>query len=124
MKVTFNIAGVQFRPQDEIREAANELKVGDQLKLVPEPTNKFDPNAVKIIVEQQFLDRAVNCDRAFLGYVPKKFSSEVSGMLDIGIEIKCVVKEILPQGKTWEMLSVTISDEEDLNEDLCGGQES
>lgn len=119
MKRTFQVAGVQFRPTQEIAEAVKAMKVGDVLLLEAEPTNKFDPNAVKILYKENFDDE----NFTFLGYVPKKFSSEVSGLLEAGLPVYCRVDEVLPSGKPWEMIKVTISDEEEddgLNNDLCG----
>lgn len=135
MKRQFFIAGVKFRPATEICAAAKELKVGDILKLYPEPTNKFDPNAIKIILKGDLGKR----EPLFLGYVPKKYSSEVSALLGIGEPVICVVDEVNPAAKTYEMFKVTVSlpvedavnedetssgpsDYEGVNEDLCGSE--
>ena len=115
MKRTFYVAGVQFRPRHEIDQAAKGLSAGDKLVLMPEPTNKFDPNAVQI--------QTIGGERAiFLGYIPKKFSSEVSAMLGIGAPVICTVDEVNPSAKTYEMIKITVQipvDEEDttLNEE-------
>ena len=106
MKRQFFIAGVQFRPQQEIKKAAGEMQQGFHLGLVPEPTNKFDPNAVKI---EYNTETANGVETVFLGYVPKKFSSEVSAMLSIGAPVQCIVDEVNPSAKTYEMFKVTIS---------------
>lgn len=103
MKRQFFIAGVQFRPRQEIDAAVKDMTVGDVLVLTPEPTNKFDPNAVKIEYTSQAWGVV-----AFLGYVPKKFSSEVSAMLGIGAPITCTVDEVNPDAKTYEMIKVTV----------------
>lgn len=118
MKRSFFIAGVQFRPRAEINTAVEEMKVGDKLTLCPEPTNKFDPNAVQILtnIEGDQEDHA----GIFLGYVPKKFSSEVSGMLGIGAPVICTVDEVNPAAKTYEMIKVTVQipvEEEEDTED-------
>lgn len=99
MKRQFFIAGVQFRPKDEIAAAAKQMEVGGGLILKPEPTNKFDPNAVQILTTEDI----------FLGYVPKKFSSEVSALLSIEAPLICTVDEVNPSAKTYEMFKVTIS---------------
>lgn len=106
MKRQFFIAGVQFRPRQEIRKAAEGMKQGFHLGLVPEPTNKFDPNAVKIKYNTETAD---GVESIFLGYVPKQFSSEVSALLNIGAPVNCIVDEVNPQAKTYEMFKVTIS---------------
>lgn len=110
MKRTFFIAGVQFRPKNEIAEAAKEMEAGDFLELVPEPSNKFDPNAVKI---EYSVEHANGVIGIFLGYVPKKFSSEVAGMLSIGAPIGCIVEVVNPAAKTYEMFKVTVQIPED-----------
>jgi len=99
MKRTFYIAGVQFRPENEIAQVIKQIHIGDVLVLTPEPTNSFDPNAVKI---------EYNVDNIFLGYVPKKYSSEVAGMLEIEAPITCTVDEVNPLAKTYEMIKVTV----------------
>jgi hypothetical protein len=105
MKRQFFIAGVQFRPRPKIDAAAKQMEVGSGLLLKPEPTNKFDPNAVQII----FKGVAGEREPIFLGYVPKKFSSEVTALLSIDAPIVCVVDEVNPAAKTYEMFKVTIS---------------
>ena len=105
MKRQFFIAGVQFRPKDEIAAALKDLAVGDTLTLVPEPDNRFDPNAVRLV-------HALKTDKeeiCFLGYVPKKFSSEVSALLGIGTPVICTVDEVNSAAKTYEMFKVTVS---------------
>ncbi|MFA5037908.1 MAG: HIRAN domain-containing protein [Candidatus Izemoplasmatales bacterium] len=106
MKRSFYVAGVQFRPRHDIDSAVKLMNVGDQLGLVPEPKNKFDPNAVKIIAE-------IEKEEYFLGYVPKKFSSEISALMEIGGELKCVVEAVNPDAKAWEKIKVAIIDEEE-----------
>lgn len=111
MKREFFIAGVQFRPREEINMALKEMKEGDKLTLSPEPTNKFDPNAVKIYYESPYDEKWEKEGFAsFLGYVPKKFSSEVAGLLEAGIDLECVVKTVDPKAKTYEMFSVVVKE--------------
>ena len=106
MKRSFFIAGVQFRPKEDISQALKGMKVGDILTLDPEPTNRFDPNAVRILKDDNFL-----------GFVPKKFSAEVSAMLEVYTTVECVVEEIDLKAKFWEMCKVTVRDEEELEEE-------
>ena len=100
MNRSFYIAGVQFRPKDIISNAMKAMSKDDYLKLEPEPTNKFDPNAIKIVFEGDFI-----------GYVPKKFSSEIVALLEAGIELDCVVMEVNPNAKDWEKCKVMVTDE-------------
>jgi len=118
MKRQFFIAGVQFRPAAEIAMAKKALQVGDQLHLEAEPTNKFDPNAVKIIFDMT--DNGEDATPLFLGYVPKKFSSEVSALLGIGAPLTCTVDEVNSAAKTYEMIKVTVAI---LVDEIEGGDE-
>jgi len=90
---SFFVAGVQFH---ELRTVSAEIKEGAILDLVLEPTNKYDPNAVRIEYEG-----------TMLGYVPKKFSSTVAGNLTVG-PVLCHVKTINMNKKTYEQLFVEI----------------
>ena len=102
MNRSFFIAGVQFRPL-EAKEEIKKLLKNQELMLELEPENKFDPNAVKIIS----LSEEGKC---FLGYVPKKFSAEISAALEVGIDLECIVEEINPSAKPWEMCKVIVKD--------------
>lgn len=115
MKRTFYIAGVQFRPKNEISQAAKEMKVGDVLRLSPEPENPYDPNAVRIEFDMETTDIHTG-GNIFLGYVPKKFSSEVAGMLSIDAPLECIVDAVDPGAKTYEMFKVTVQTMEEENE--------
>lgn len=96
MQRKFYIAGVKFHSLPKI---INEVEVGEQLTLTPEPTNKFDPNAVQI--------RRGN---VFCGFVPKKFSAEIAGLIELGTHLTCTITIANPSAKTWEMCEVVIED--------------
>jgi len=108
MNRSFYIAGVQFRPTDEIKRAMNKIKEDDNLLLETEPTNRYDPNAVKII----FADEFEGLEMIFLGYVPKKFSAEVSALLEAGVELECIVEVVNSAAKPWEMCKVVVREVE------------
>ncbi len=95
MNKTFFIAGVQHHPG--MKEVIKDLEVGNVLDLVPDPENKFDPNAVRIEYKGNML-----------GFVPKKFSSEVVGILDVA-KVECLIKTLDPTAKPWEQCLVTVS---------------
>lgn len=100
---TFYIAGVQHH---QMRNALNDIVEGNNLLLVPEPKNKYDPNAIRI--EYARHDKWV-----MLGYVPRKFSSEISGLIEIGTKLECVVIEFNKTAKPWEQCKVEIREIKD-----------
>lgn len=95
----FFIAGVQHHQMHKILQY---LEEGDIMQLVPEPTNKFDPNAVRI-EKARMSGEDVMC-----GYVPKKFSSEVSASFEIGATLECRIVELDKTAKPWEQCKVEI----------------
>ena len=93
----FYIAGVKFH---EAKKCMKDLHVGDFIQLTCEPTNQYDKNAVRI-------ECAVNQDCFMLGYVPKKFSAEVTrAMMDLNL--CCQVLEVNPENDTWTQLKVRV----------------
>lgn len=93
---SFFVAGVQFH---ELRNVASQIKDGMNLQLVAEPTNKYDSNAVRIEFEN-----------TMLGYVPKKFSSMIAGIMTVE-PVTCIVKTINMSKKTYEQLFVELTAE-------------
>lgn len=61
-----HVAGLKFRKGATARW--EQVKEGDRLILEPEPDNKFDPNAVKVLIP---------IDGFHLGYVPKYLAPRV-----------------------------------------------
>lgn len=99
MKKELFVAGVQFRPSKGIVEG---LKEGTRLGLIPEPENKFDPNAIKVMYGTEHL-----------GYIPAKFAAEVGAALQIHEEnLHCTLTTYSPDSKTWERLGLTITNED------------
>ena len=103
MNRSFFIAGARYH---ELLKVVVDIQVGDILQLITEPSNKFDPNAVRICRGESAI---------FLGYVPKRFSSKISALLEAGVVLICTVMEVNPKAKPWEMCKVII-EEEDTNE--------
>ena len=99
-KVThsFYIAGVQFH---EFKSVIDNVSEGDVLELIPEPSNKYDPNAVRI-------EYGISAGLVMIGFVPKKFSSEVAAALEIGKDLKCVLVKLDKNAKPWEKFKVEV----------------
>lgn len=65
------IAGVKFRPGANVH--LDSLEEGTDLTLVPEPTNKYDRHAIKVMSGDMFV-----------GYVPKDLAEDVGKTIAAG----------------------------------------
>jgi hypothetical protein len=122
MSRKFYLAGVQFRPSSAL-DAIKSLSEGDELILDPEPDNKYDPNAVRVMYDYEVGDEAT---REHLGYVPKKFSAEIAAIIEVdGLDtVQCIVTKVDPGAKKWEMLEVEVTSLDDVEEDEEGFEEN
>ena len=105
MSREFYIAGVQFHESAKVQD---NFKVGDELVIRPEPNNKYDPNAVALIYNNDGQE-----DDVMIGYVPAKFSGEASAILLTTDNVKCVLTEVNLAAKTWERFKVKIVEDQD-----------
>lgn len=107
-KVThkFYIAGVQHH---QMYKVLDKLKEGLYLYLSPEPTNKYDPNAIKITFPTVH-------EYIMLGYIPKRFSSEISAVIEIEKIIDCVIVTFDKNAKPWEQCEVEIREIEEVKQ--------
>ena len=74
---TFKIAGISYYKDDIIKNFASEIDDGEfdyktsSVELIPEPENKYDPNAIKVLV-----------NGIKIGYVPKELTSFARDIID------------------------------------------
>ena len=74
---TFKVAGISHYKDDIIKNFASEIDDGEfdyetsSVELIPEPENKYDPNAIKVLV-----------NGIKIGYVPKELTSFVRDIID------------------------------------------
>lgn len=99
--VTFYAAGVQFRKG--WRKALAALEEGEELFLVPEPTNKFDENAVQLC----------SGNGIFLGYVPAKGGLVAKNLwvlkaFEEGKLLRATVVATNPDADPWNALLVEV----------------
>lgn len=106
MKHEFYIAGAKFH---EAKECIDKLTVGTELNMIPEPDNKYDSNAVMLIFDS-------GTETYMLGYVPAKISGQVSAFLETGDFPICLITELNPKKKPWELIKVVIKEDDDEEE--------
>jgi len=107
----FYVAGVQFR--EDWESDLSKLEVGNELDLIPEPTNKYDQYAVKIVF---WNDK----NPTLLGYVPAKTGeSKIVTMLmeKYPDSIVGVVTKVDTNEKPWKALQIKVMKEEKNEED-------
>lgn len=73
---TFKVAGISHYKDDIIKNFASEEDdefdyETSSVELIPEPENKYDPNAIKVMV-----------DEIHVGYVPKQITSFVKDLIN------------------------------------------
>lgn len=59
------------------------LKVSMKLKLIPEPSNEYNPDAIQVYTE----------NGKILGYIPRYYSKSIHRRLDKGMTYECIVVE-------------------------------
>lgn len=101
---SFYAAGVQHH---ELFRCLDEVTVGAQIFMEPEPTNSYDPNAVKLL-----FDSSVHEEQIMVGYVPGKISAEISAFIETADDPICLVEEVTPSAKPWQQLKVIIKENE------------
>jgi len=74
------LRGAKFRPMDA-QVCLLQQTVGSILRLEPEPTNKYDPNAIKVIAtDPEEIEH-------FVGYIAKEDCEDVLAMLAGGTPV-------------------------------------
>lgn len=105
----FYVAGVQFHESDQ---CINDLEVGMELYLAPDPNNRYDPNAVEIRYIKE--GDSTYEPTVMLGFVPKRFAGEVAAAWSIDSDkVTCKITELTPSAKPWERIKVTVEGGED-----------
>ena len=77
------------------------MKRGEELALVPEPDNQFDPNAVRIEKKSGIL----------LGYVPAKTGEAnlLATLIREGTPLKTIAVEVDTAGSAWRSLYIGVT---------------
>ena len=88
------IAGFQFHQGDTIWSS---LAVGATLKLVREPNNTHDPDAVAVYFQKQKL-----------GYVPRAENSAIAQMMDRGETLEASISKLVVEEDPWERVRFSV----------------
>lgn len=84
-KIEFDVAGT--RHCKDINKCKDFLKINRVLYLEPEPNNKNDENAVKVVLKE-------NGKLYHLGYVPRYYSKELLNELNKGVKYSAMIQNL------------------------------
>ena len=102
MKV--RVVGTTFENRQERLQFLKQFHLNDlTVTLKREPDNEFDNNAIQIIVHI----KPISC-RTVIGYLPKELARELSKVIDIGIQVKASLIQIIGGYSYKEMLGALI----------------
>ena len=91
LSMTVRAAGVSFENRQERLAFLQQFKPEDlTVTLEREKENKFDGNAIQIVVHIKTISR-----RTIIGYIPKGLARELSKVLDMGIQVKATLMQII-----------------------------
>lgn len=95
------VAGTQY--QVDADKATEDLRVGQMLKLVREPANTYDKNAVAVYT--QIGNK--------LGYIPRWQNQKLAGLMDVGLQPRAYLVGI--EGESFAPLSIRVYSPEALS---------
>lgn len=97
LSMTVRATGVSFENRQERLAFLQQFKPEDlTVTLEREKENKFDCNAIQIVVHIKPISR-----RTIIGYIPKGLARELSKVLDMGIQVKATLMQIIG-GYGWK----------------------
>lgn len=91
LSMTVRAAGTTFENRQERLAFLQQFRPEDlTVTLEREKENKFDCNAIQIVVHIKPISR-----RTIIGYIPKGLARELSKVLDMGIQVKAILLQII-----------------------------
>ena len=91
LTMTIRAAGTTFENRQERLNFLRQFKPEElTVTLEREPENRFDRNAIRIVVHILPISR-----RTVVGYVPKGLARELSRVLDMGVQVKASLMKII-----------------------------
>ncbi|MDO4511839.1 MAG: HIRAN domain-containing protein [Bacteroidales bacterium] len=100
----FHLAGRQYHDVDEVWD---QLKVGLEVKLMREPDNRYDPDAVAVILP---CGDVSDEEYYTLGYVPRSDNDDIARFLEMGWEemFECRISRISPEEHYENQIHLTL----------------
>lgn len=97
-------AGTTFENRQERLQFLKQFHLNDlTVTLEREPDNEFDSNAIQIVIHINPISR-----RTVIGYVPKELARYLSKVIDMGIQVKASLIQIIGGYSYKEMFGALI----------------
>lgn len=95
------------RMYHEATEVWDQLRIGTEVKLVREPDNRYDPNAIQVVFVENCLEGQIE---HVLGYIPATDNSDLAILFDMGWEdiFECRISKISPEQHYENQIRLTI----------------
>lgn len=91
LSMTIRAAGTTFENRQERLQFLKQFRPEDlTVTLEKEKNNKFDSNAIQIVVHIKPIRR-----KTVVGYVPARLARELSKVIDMGIQVKATLMQII-----------------------------
>jgi len=91
LSMTIRAAGTTFENRQERLNFLQQFRPDDlSVTLEREPGNSFDQNAIRIVVHIRSISR-----RTVIGYIPKGLARELAKVMDMGIQVKASLMQII-----------------------------
>ncbi len=106
----FYVAGVKFRKG--WKENLKKLEKGQTLVLSPEPTNRFDSNAIMLFSQELVKVDSEESGVIMLGYIPAKTgeAAEIASLLRQGKALETTLIELQPDFEPWKALLIEVKE--------------
>lgn len=103
--MTFRAAGTTFENRQERLNFLKQFKLSDlSVSLEREPANRFDSNAIAIMVHIKPINR-----KTVVGYVPRGLATELAKVLDDNVSVTASLKGIIGGYADKESLGALIN---------------
>lgn len=91
LTMTVRAAGTTFENRQERLQFLQQFKPDDlTVTLEREPENRFDKNAIRVVVHILPISR-----KTVIGYIPKGLAGELAKVIDTGIQVKARLKGVI-----------------------------
>lgn len=101
------MAGRQYHDVDEVWE---DLHVGTLLELVRDLDNRYDNDAVAVVLNKGIDEQTGEREEYLLGYIPSNENEEIAQLLEMGWKdiFECRISKIYPDAHYENQIRLTI----------------